>query len=337
MKKAFAVLLLLLLCLGSIAHAKTMVYWSDSGDNVIRRKPVDGSGPAQVIVNPGTNLYTMAVDAVGGKVYWDQQDADGWSLWRANLDGSGSERFLAPSSFLGHHTDPTGPGVEGMAVDAVGGKLYWYNNGYAGRNICRVSLDGTNPEVFVSDAGDGRDLHVIGDQLYWVCNGIYRTPLAGNGSTSETVSYCGPLPTGLWCMGIPYYAENKLFWNGWPQGYQGVYISSLSDPWNTKVKIADDKAMDFAVDYQGGYVYWTRYDGVNAGGIGRARLDGSGVEVFESGDSLTQRSRYLDTAPDVVPETSSLLALTAGLGTLVAFRRHRAVRIWRSRVRSRGA
>ena len=72
----------------------------------------------------------------GAVIYWTDVSAGGWqphSIMRANSDGSGLTTLLTePSDF------------RGMAVDSLGGKMYWTNTGALA--IKRANLDGSSIE-----------------------------------------------------------------------------------------------------------------------------------------------------------------------------------------------
>jgi hypothetical protein len=82
-----------------------------------------------------TGGTSIALDLVGGKMYWPQTLAD--KIQRANLDGTGIEDLVT-----------TGTSVpQGIALDIASGKMYW---GAQGANkVSRANLDGSGVEILL--------------------------------------------------------------------------------------------------------------------------------------------------------------------------------------------
>ncbi len=94
------------------------MYWRDR--NGVQRADLDGSN-AEVLVGTWSSERWIAVDRVEGKIYW----TDSGKIRLANLDGSKVETFLPEDEIQGRYA-ATSP--KGLAVDAVGRKLYWSAN-----------------------------------------------------------------------------------------------------------------------------------------------------------------------------------------------------------------
>ncbi|MBX9585437.1 MAG: PEP-CTERM sorting domain-containing protein [Gemmataceae bacterium] len=86
------------------------VYWVDAVAE-IHRADLDG-GHAETLITRGAQIDGLAVDPVGGKLYWSEDD----SIWVANLDGTGA----AVSRAL-----PAGSDPQEVEIDTRGGMLYW--------------------------------------------------------------------------------------------------------------------------------------------------------------------------------------------------------------------
>ena len=121
------------------------------GANKIQRANLDGS-EVEDLVTGLNNPSDLAVDTVGGKIYW----TDGGNpfaetvgkLQRANIDGSEVEDL------------PTREGLRefphGIAVDGREGKIYWsgltFSATDASARIQRANLDGSDAEdIFIGD------------------------------------------------------------------------------------------------------------------------------------------------------------------------------------------
>lgn len=116
------------------------VYWTNMGvpsanDGSIERVDLDGGNRTTIV--PSGSTYTpkqLHLDAVGHKLYWG--DREGMRVMRCNLDGSELETLIQAGLGDADRRDETNWCV-GVAVDHVGGHLYWTQKG-------------------PSDAGDGR-------------------------------------------------------------------------------------------------------------------------------------------------------------------------------------
>jgi hypothetical protein len=118
-----------------VPGGKMYVCSGPPGAGTIRRYNLDGSGE-EILITGLNRPVDIALDVHGGKMYFNTQShSDPGTVNRANLDGSGLEPPLV--------SRPTN--VPGLALDLVGGKLYWCE--YALRNIGRANLDGTGQEV----------------------------------------------------------------------------------------------------------------------------------------------------------------------------------------------
>jgi DNA-binding beta-propeller fold protein YncE len=95
---------------------------------------LDGSNPSVLIA--GTYGYAILVDSQNGKIYYDNQNAnggDGALIW-ANLDGTGQSNISS-----------TATRIYGMAIDYTENKFYW--SGRDSGEINRSNLDGTDTEL----------------------------------------------------------------------------------------------------------------------------------------------------------------------------------------------
>ena len=159
------------------------MYWVDSNDGTIQRANLDGSGVEVLHTTATTGLRSLALDPVGGKMYWK----DDGEIRRAGLDGSGVETLIT--------------GVEnvvGMDLDLSAGKIYWTDT--AQDKIGRANLDGSAAEDFLADEWAPFGIDVVEElgQLYWT------DPMAGtlsrvnlDGSGYETLLTGLSMPWGL--------------------------------------------------------------------------------------------------------------------------------------------
>src|SRR5271165_4107117 len=93
------VLLGLLTVAGGRATRADLIYWTDAGNDDIRRANADGSGQ-QTLVSGVSQPVGIALNLAGGKMYWTDEGAG--DIRRANLDGTGSQTLVSGL------TDPIG-------------------------------------------------------------------------------------------------------------------------------------------------------------------------------------------------------------------------------------
>ena len=120
------------------------LYWTYSLQlgNGIARANLDGSSIETVIDSTvtGSGFSRLSLDLLHGHIYW----SSGSSIGRVNLDGSDHEVLV---------TNIVTSDYGGLAVDPVGGKVYWTRNNFpdAGGDVWRANLDGSDPERLLSD------------------------------------------------------------------------------------------------------------------------------------------------------------------------------------------
>ena len=153
------------------------LYWTTSNlfiGSTVRRSAMNGSGFTNLILlGNAANPRGIAVDHDGGKLYWADFDAD--ALYRSNLDGSGQELWLQ----LPVNAHPYGVAIDGsaaqqvywteyagkirrrplaggsmttlfsglanptyLALDLVGGQMFWSEGGAGAQHIYRGALTG---------------------------------------------------------------------------------------------------------------------------------------------------------------------------------------------------
>jgi hypothetical protein len=173
----------------------------------------------------------LAVDGVGGKLYWVQEGASpgyGADIWRSNLDGSEPEPIV--HHLFDHYTT-------GIALDLAGQKIYWATLDHGDTHsqiVARANLDGSDMEpMAVANAGlDDWPVYLDVDQqngmLYWV-NGedgvFFRVPLEG-GEAEDLHRHQGPYgPFDL--VVLPAAAAHAQFRRGDANGDGRL---TLSDP-----------------------------------------------------------------------------------------------------------
>src|SRR6202046_359041 len=189
------------------------VYWTNMGvppanDGSIERVDLDGRNRITVVPSGGT--YTpkqLHIDAVGRKLYWG--DREGMRVMRCELDGSHVEPLVQTGQDDQDRRDETRWCV-GVAVDHVGGHLYWTQKGPSDAGLGKILRAGIDVpagesaaqrgdiELVFKDLPEPIDLEIdhATRTLYWTDRGdpphgntVNRAPLdALDGSEPEIVA-----------------------------------------------------------------------------------------------------------------------------------------------------
>jgi DNA-binding beta-propeller fold protein YncE len=117
------------------------IYWTNMGvpsanDGSIERVDLDGGNRTTIVPSGGT--YTpkqLHFDALGRKLYWG--DREGMRVMRCELDGSSVETLVQTGQGDQDRRDQTNWCV-GVAVDHVGGYLYWTQKGPSDAGLGRI-------------------------------------------------------------------------------------------------------------------------------------------------------------------------------------------------------
>ena len=164
------------------------IYWTNMGvppanDGSIERVDLDGSNRTTVVPSGGT--YTpkqLHLDAVGRKLYWG--DREGMRVMRCDLDGSNIETLVQTGQDDEDRGDETRWCV-GVAVDHVGGHLYWTQKGPSDAGLGKILRAGidvpagesaasrSDIEVMFKDLPEPIDLEIehATRTLYWTDRG----------------------------------------------------------------------------------------------------------------------------------------------------------------------
>ena len=263
-------------------QSSAYIYWTSSDTNAIGRANQNGSGVNQDFLVTGSlsELGQIAIDS--SHIYWTSPQSG--TIGRANIDGTDPE-----PDFISGLTEPSGLAVSSSYIywtDPAGGA------GASAGTIGRADIDGKGVErSFVTGVSFPGKLALGNGRLYWDSGALFDGPdnqhigfalgdveLGGSGLDQTLVpeAYGGPAVNGshiFWANYIPV---------GEPQlGYNTIGEANLngSDVNESFIALGGDQldngASDVAVDSQ--YVYWT-YSFFETGWIGRASIDGSGVE-----------------------------------------------------------
>jgi sugar lactone lactonase YvrE len=139
------------------------VYWTNMGvpsanDGSIERVDLDGGNRTTIV--PSGDTYTpkqLHFDATGRKLYWG--DREGMRVMRCDLDGSNVETLVQTGQGDDDRRDQTRWCV-GVAVDHVGGHLYWTQKGPSDAGLGRILRAGIDVPAGESAAYRG-DIEVV--------------------------------------------------------------------------------------------------------------------------------------------------------------------------------
>jgi len=170
-------------------EANGYIYWTNMGqefdknDGYIERIALDGSGRT-VVVMPGQTFTPkqLILDADSDLLYWC--DREGMRVMRSRTDGSAITVLVQTGSTEADRSDASRHCV-GIAIDKVGGYLYWTQKGGDNAGVGRILRAGlqlpaqadpahrTDIEVLFSHLPEPIDLEWDGTEnyLYWTDRG----------------------------------------------------------------------------------------------------------------------------------------------------------------------
>ncbi|MEK6675994.1 MAG: hypothetical protein AABZ47_10115 [Planctomycetota bacterium] len=233
------------------------VYWADNSYSTIYRAPTDGSRAEEAIIAPSVwSPRGLALHTEADRMYWT--DRERVELASADLSGGGKVVLRSAEDGL------MNPG--GIAVDPLGGKLYWSEVNYQTRTgyIRRSDLNGgavetvaTLTHAFATREPNALALDLIHGMLYWTESGAWQVRRANlDGSNSEVVVTGG--------VGVPYgivvdAVGGKFYWvNGSSQ--QRIERNNL-DGSGREIVVADiNGPIGIALDAARGRVIWSDSD-----------------------------------------------------------------------------
>lgn len=251
-----------------IDSAAGKMYWCDHALHTVRRANLDGT--ALENLNPvGTgNAKGIAVDLVGGDIYWSEVDVNnGGKLRVSDLNGIGAVDLVTTEVVL----------PVDLAVDSASGKLYW-SDSYT-LKLQRANFDGTVVEdLFVNQGGiRGIALDLLNSKLYWtnIGNGqIIRGNLDGTGrQVLISTGLDGPNSVEVDALGGVMYWTDPFAFKIQRANLDGTNIVDLITS-----GLGNHKGI--TLDLSAGKMYWADR---GLGTIARANLDGTSVQAIVTG------------------------------------------------------
>jgi hypothetical protein len=228
--------------------------------------------------------FVVAGPLFGAELYWPERGAD--RICRSLPDGSSWSVFISGVDTVGKlAVDDVGRyvyvpetllenigGVTSVALDLVGGKLYWIS---AWGSLGRANLDGSDPETLVTGLGAPQDiaLDITGGKMYWgdlLASTLRRANLDGSGIED--------LVTGVDAGGVELdLVSAKIYWADQNADYIGWANLDGSNPQDLIIGLLNPNGM--AIDHDLGKLYWAESTDL----VKRANLDGSDPETLVTG------------------------------------------------------
>ncbi|MFJ1608451.1 3-hydroxyacyl-CoA dehydrogenase [Streptomyces sp. NPDC088253] len=143
------------------------IYWTNMGrppenDGSIERVDLDGGNRTTIVPSGVTHTpKQLHFEAAGGKLYWG--DREGMRVMRCDLDGSDVETLVQTGQGEDDRRDEARWCV-GVAVDPVGGHLYWTQKGPSDAGLGKILRAGIDLPAGESAAERG-DIEVLFEGL----------------------------------------------------------------------------------------------------------------------------------------------------------------------------
>ena len=232
---------------------------------------IESVGPFDAVTQAVT---TLAVDRIGGKLYWSEQSKSGGIIKRANFDGTYVETLASLSSV-----------PLDITIDAVGNQIYWTNSDL---QIQTATLNVEDIRTVIQLEKDFLKKTVtVGCSSY----------LFGTFGCEKEIRYINlTTPSDITLNTV----DGRLYWTELSGRIRRVnldgtnvetLISDLETPYG--IAVVDDK------------VYWAEEVDENSGKIQRANLNGTNIETLATVYGIPF-DISIDTATDKIYWANSL-------------------------------
>ena len=240
------------------ASQRPPMYWIDADAGTLQRLIGD---EVENLVPTVKNATSLAVDMMGGKLYWTEKTGDRTGRIRgANLDGT-NVKLVKDLTSVAHS----------IVLDTVNGKLYLTNSW---GKIQRMNLDGSNFQPnFITNLNAPRHitLDATGGQLYWTeqtdgtTGKIRRANL--DGSNVQLVKDLASSPRGL-ALDT---ANKKLYLTNAYGKVQRLNVDGSNFQSNLITEL--DAPTEVSIDVASRKIYWAE-----RGSIRRADFSGANIQ-----------------------------------------------------------
>ncbi|KAK7915952.1 hypothetical protein WMY93_011713 [Mugilogobius chulae] len=184
-------------------YRQQMIYWTDvtTQGSMIRRMYMNGSDVQVLHRTSLSNPDGLAVDWVGGNLYWCDKGRDTIEVSKLN----GAYRTVLVNSGL---REP-----RAIAVDVRYGYLYWSDWGDS-PHIGRIGMDGSNRSVIIEEKitwPNGLTLDFINDRIYWADAREDYIAFASLDGTNRHIVLAQDIPH-IFAMTL---FEEYIYWTDW--------------------------------------------------------------------------------------------------------------------------
>ena len=269
-------------------------YVDNSGISVAN---LDGSGGHVLSVTgaPVDHPLGVAIDAARGTIYW-ANFGNSVNYCNGPLDGGNTISFARPDGTGGGTLNTSGAtvsGPDGVAIDRVGGRLYWAND--HANTISYASLDGSgghdlNITGATANCPAGLTVDHAAGRVYWtnyLGNAISYANL--NGSGGGDLRTTGATVNKPWGIAIDPGAR-RAYWSnedGDKISYANLDGSGGADLNTTGATV--DSPWGVAIDPAAGRIYWANNIGHS---LSFAKLDGSGGADLSTAGAMSDHPKY---------------------------------------------
>ena len=250
------------------------LYWVTNAGAAIAEKVqsslLDGTGVQTHYSDTNSHSYSaIAVDKLNGKIYWADSDPGVMRIFWCNLDGSGKAPIISATAYA-------------LAVDAVGGKLYYSSGAGA---IFRCDLDGQNNQQILFGAPMAIkeiELDLANNLIYWVEDSIYIYKSVISDSLSRTPLFAATGTIGAIALdsagGIIYWHDGMALFKSPVSSYNPQNLGSIM-------------ANDIEVDPHEGYLYYSTNTAATGVRVSRLAITGGSmttpVNIMDTSDGAT--------------------------------------------------
>ncbi|MBX3000633.1 MAG: SMP-30/gluconolactonase/LRE family protein [Caldilineaceae bacterium] len=226
-------------------------------DNTIRRMNRDGTG-VETLLAGRDGPSSLRLDSVGGKIYWIDNGralfGDGREIWRANPDGSDSERIISPANGFGTFDQLTLAPTLGKLYFVAEDEIIWANLDGSSAEVVATATGGVNPELYCPLV-DGAN-----QRLYWLqyggssSNAFFRANL--DGSDAQPIV---PLPA-FTDAGCPFLGQDgqEIIW---PTGDDNTVKRADLDGGNVATILTNVNNSPWFQPGPDGTFFWSRSSG----------------------------------------------------------------------------
>ncbi|UXP31954.1 IPT/TIG domain-containing protein [Reichenbachiella agarivorans] len=235
------------------------------------------------------SAFGIAVDAVGGYVYWS-----GNGIYRASIDGNGTiETVLASDNYVFYD----------VALDPENQMLYFcaYSLDFGTAYINKVPMDGSVEEETIYEVSTDDEfgvesikLSISEDKIYWTDGSYFRVMTGSIDGSTDAVVLFDEVDGLYYPTGIAVDSDNEKIYisnNGVDfVGTSEILVGNLDGSGDLEAIVSSGDYVkapyDMEIDLENGYIFWMNSQvpaNTSNSEVMRSTLDGETVEVLFGG------------------------------------------------------